>query len=471
MGGEDVQELPRVVRTPVGSPGARGTHGVTDVRRLVEGALHTAFPHRVWVVGRVRTTLPERQVGLHFTLESSAPDEEPFELPCLLAADVEAQVAEVLDRVHDVDVADVLTEGRVARVGGLLRYDAARSGVLMHVSDLDPLPTARGLQDQRDTARAMVLGQGLAQRQQARGCRTAPLVVGLVGAEDDPAVAAAHQLLLDSPYAIELRHDAVLLQGARAPGDIAAGLRESALRSDVVLLVRAVGRPLTLAAFDAREVSQAVAQSPVPVVCGLGGQGEATATDDVAHASVPGGEAAARWVLARLDDAHGALLGLAAQVQQQADATHDRLRAALAGARDSVDDTAGQAASRAAVARRRLQLRLLAVVAVLAVLVAVAAVVTARPVLLVGLPVLAAAVIGAWLWSQWSMKRGSRPMSVQDDEFTTVLTRLEEVREQLASTSSPETVHRLRGVAAALVAQGERILGVTPEVSPGAAGG
>ena len=31
----------------------RGTHGVPDVRRMVESQFHVAFPHRVWVAGEV----------------------------------------------------------------------------------------------------------------------------------------------------------------------------------------------------------------------------------------------------------------------------------------------------------------------------------------------------------------------------------------------------------------------------------
>ena len=31
----------------------RGTHGVPDVRRIVESQFHVAFPHRIWVSGEV----------------------------------------------------------------------------------------------------------------------------------------------------------------------------------------------------------------------------------------------------------------------------------------------------------------------------------------------------------------------------------------------------------------------------------
>jgi len=465
--GSENPEAP-LVRSVRATALGRGTQGVPDLRRMVEGALHAAFPHRVWVAGRVGDIALEPRVGLHFTLRASADDDEPFQLPCLLPDDVLPQAEEVLDRVHDADLQDLVAEDRLARVGGLVRYDFTRGTLVLLVSELDPAPTARGLQEERDVARALVREHGLPQRQRSRGCRTAPLSVSLVGAQDDPAVARARDLLQESPYAIDLREVTVPLQGPEAPAAVAAGVREAALRSDVVLLVRQQGRPLALGVFDVPEVAFAVAQAPVPVVSALGGLGEPTATDDVAHVSLPDGEAGAGWLLDRLRAADRALHDLAADVDGHAAAAAGRAGTALEEARDDVQHTADRAAARSAVARRRLRTRVLVAAGVLAVALVVAAVVTGTPLLLLGVLLVVVALLAARQWSAWATTRGSRPMSVQDDNFTAVLARLREVRDELAATSSPESVHRLRGAAAQLVAHGEQILGrhLEPEPEP-----
>ncbi len=462
---EDVPEAP-LVRSVRATALGRGTQGVPDLRRMVEGALHAAFPYRIWVAGRVGGVGRESRVGLHFSLLAGADDDEPFQLPCLLPDDVLPQVAEVLDRVHDADVGDLVAEDRLARVGGLLRYDFVRGTLVLYVSELDPAPTARGLQEGREAARELVRAHGLSERQRSRVGRTAPLVVSLVGADDDPAVAQVRQQLLGSPYALELRECRVQLQGPQAPSSVAGAVREAGLRSDVVLVVRDTGRPLVLGVFDDPEVAFAVAQSPVPVVCALGGAGEATATDDVAHLSLADGPSAARWVLDRLDEAARTLSALADDTAAHATAAADRISGALAEAGAAALRTADEAAARAAVVRRRLQQRVLIGAGVLAVALVAAAVLTATPVLLVGIAVLAVLLLGAQQWSAWAMRR-SGTMSRQDDDFTAVLTRLREVRDELAATSSPETVHRLRGTAEQLVAQGEQILARTlPQERP-----
>jgi exodeoxyribonuclease VII large subunit len=458
----EVEEpTPGVVRAVRATALGRGTQSVPDLRRLVEGALHTAFPHRTWVAGRVGGVRAEHGTGLHFLLLAPGDDDEPFQLPCLLSDEALPQVAEVLDRLHDADLDDLVAEDRLLRAGGLLRYDFARGTLVFLVSELDPTPTALGLREEREAARALVREHALSERQRARACRVAPLSVSLIGAPEDPAVARVRELLLDSPYAVDLRDVRVQLQGRRAPADVAGAVREAGLRSDVVLLVREQGRPLTLSVFDAPEVSFALAQSPVPVVSALGGAGETTAVDDVAHVSLPDGEAAARWLLDRLAAAHSALDTLRADVDELASAAADRARDDLDRAARDADATGTAAAARAAASRHRVRTRLLVLSAVLAVALVVAAFALGQPLVLLGLAVLAAALLGARAWSGRAMTRGSKPMSQQDDEFVAVLARLREVRDQLATTSSPKTVHRLRDAARQLVAHGEQILART----------
>ncbi len=452
---EPADGLTRAVRaTAVG----RGTHGVPELRLLVEGAVHRAFPYRIWVAGRVDDVAAQPEVGLHFVLRASADDEEPFAVACLLPAEALPQVADVLDRVHDADVADVVHEGRLARVGGLLRYDVPRATLVLSVSELDPAPTQRGLAEERDVARAAVVDRGLDRRQRERPYRTAPLVVTVVTAVDDQACDRVLSLLRGSVYAVDVRTLRVPLHGAEAPAAVAGAVREAAMRSDLVLLVRERGRPLTLGVFDRPEVVHAVADALVPVVSALGTDGEQTATDDVAALSLPDGEAAAAWVLDRLGSAEQALRGLATEVEEQAGRAAERARTALDGLTAAVQRTAEEATARADVARRRQVVRVLALAGVLAVVVVAAAVLLGQPLVLLGLLVVGGGLLALRQGSAWSMTRGSRPMSQQDDDFTAVLARLRQLREELAATSSPEAVHRLRETAGQLVARGEQVL-------------
>ena len=447
-----------LVREVRASAVGRGTHAVPDVRRLVDGALATAFPHRVWVLGRVADARPVPGDGLHFALRAALDDDEPLLLACHLAADALPQVAEVLDRVHDADVDDVVAVDRLARVGGLLRYDPLRATLVLQVSELDPAPTARGLAEQREQVRALAVEHGLPGRQRARHVRRAPLSVSLLGSDDDPAVAQAAALLAGSPYAVELREVGLPLHGVEAVSAVAAAVHEAALRSDVVLLVRGPGRPLARSVFDTPEVVRAVGEAPVPVVAGLGGD-TPTVTDDVAHTSVPGAAEAAGWVLDRLAEAQRALHALVDEAHGLGQAVLVRARNDLDARREEVAAAAAEAAERAGRPRARQRVLALAVAGGAVVALVAAAVLTGQPLVLLGLVGVAVLLGAAVLWSVWSTRRGSGRMSQQDEEFTQVMVRLQEVRDELARTASPETVHRLRALADELVARGEQVLG------------
>ena len=462
-GADGWSELPRLsyevtgVRQVRATALGRGTHGVPDVRRMVESQFHVAFPHRVWVAGEVGASATQDE-ELRFTLHS-ATSEDVFALPCVLPGASESAVRELLSRTHDADLEDVVREGRLARVGGLLRYDAERNAVELTVSELDPTPTAMELEEARRDALREVADRGLAHRQRTRACRTAPLEVAVIGGTSDGALATAEDLLSRSGFAVRVALLPVELIDASGPDRLAQAVREGARDNDVVLLVRDEGRALGLASFDALQVAQAVADAPVPVVAGLGGAGTGTACDQVAYESFPTAARAVQWVLACLQAAEDSLAVLAEQVDGAVATAGARCRQALHERRDEVADAAGQAATRSAQVRGRRRLQLRGACLVLAGLVVVAAALVSRPLLLLALLVPVLVLLGTELWWRRAPTTGRARMSQRDDEFTQVLERLEQVREELSRTSSPERVGVLTEVAGELVAQGEALLG------------
>jgi exodeoxyribonuclease VII large subunit len=434
----------------------RGTHGVPDVRRMVEDQFHVAFPHRVWVAGKVVLPLGDDGGTLRFTL-AAATGESAFVLPCVVPGESLAAVRDLLLRTHDAVLEDVVREGRLARVGGLLRYDAVRNGVTFVVSELDPTPTAAELAETRARAVQAVTEAGLAAPQRAVACRTAPAAVAVVGGEDDVALAGVERELVRSGYGVHVQRLPVVLSGLDAGARLADAVRSAADGHDVVLLVRAEGRPLGLAHYDAPEVAAAVADAPVPVVTGLGGAGERTAADEVAHASLPTATAAAHWVVHRLQAAERSLGELAGEVERAADDAALRCRRLLEDTGAEVERAADEAAVRSAQARARARRRLLVVCAVVAALVVGGSAVAREPWWLLALLAPAAVLVGVSWW--WTRAGGGRRMAQREDDFAGVVARLQAVRDELAGTSSPERVAALRDDAGGLVARGRELLG------------
>lgn len=442
----------------------RGTHAVSDVHRMLDDQFHVAFPHRVWVAGEVGLVLRDEldeQADLRFTLHPSTdpgPDEVALSLPCVLLGDNVTAVAELLHRSHDAVLDDVLREGRLARVGGLLRFDAVRHGVVLLVSELDPAPTAAALADARTAARAAVVEQSLVERQSRHPRPRAPLDVAVVGPAGDPEVDQVCAQLTTGPYAVTARPVPARLTGTDAPQRLARALTEAGQGSDAVLVVRSPGQPLGLAAFDALEAAQAVAGSPVPVLTGLGGGGVTTACDDVAGHALPTAEAAGAHLLGWLAASDRELNDLREQVASADDAATRRCYRALTDAVAAVELAAVEAQERSSRAAAVLRRRLLVASALVAALVAGLVLGTGSPLPLLLLLLPLAVVAGQQLLILGRRSAGRRRMAQRQDEFTAVVQRLEEVRDELAGTSSPERVAVLREVAADLAEQGRQLL-------------
>lgn len=442
----------------------RGTHGVADVRRMLETQFHVAFPHRVWVAGRVGEVKaggpapPDGEGDLRFLLEA-ATETDDFWLPCLVPGPSARAVRDLLRRAHDAVVEDVVQPGRLVRVGGLLRFDARRNAMVLVVSGLDPTPAEMAVVDQREAALRAVTDEGLAARQRTVACRSAPMDVAVVG--EDRAVDSTVRTLAASGFAVRPRAVPVELTGAEAPLLLSAAVRRAAQEADVVLLVRGPGRPLGLAVYDTVGVARAVAAAPVPVLTGLGGEQVRTTCDVVAFTALPTADEAAQWVIRRLREAEQHLSGLASEVEASALAAGNRWRQSLDSVAQEIDVSAARAAVRSEHARWLSRRRLRIGGALLAVLAVAAAVASGVPALAVPAVVAVLAVAGVELWwrsgGMTTRRRCSMPQG--DDEFAQVMQRLHAVREELDRTASVERVVALRAAATQLVVRGRELLG------------
>ena len=177
------------------------------------------------------------------------------------------------------------------------------------------LPAGRGqLYAQFEALKAKLEAEGLFAQERKRPLPSTPQRVGIVTSRDAAALRDILRVLAARWPLVEVVLFSVLVQGAEAPGQIAAALATAnrysreVERLDVLILARGGGSIEDLWSFNDERVAYAVAASELPVVAGVGHETDFTIADFVADLRAPTPSAAAaavvpdrRDVRARLD--------------------------------------------------------------------------------------------------------------------------------------------------------------------------
>jgi exonuclease VII large subunit len=440
------------------SDSARRLLHVGELGRLVEDQFHIGFPRRIWVTGRVSASRTDPDGDRRFGLVEARPAHEELTLPCLIQVEAADDIEDTLRRLHDASIDDVVVNGHVVRAGGLLTYDFATHRIVFTVTALDPEATAGDLYEVRRAVATTIGGEGLAERQHSLSPPLAPLRLALVAPHGDPSLPESVAMLDRSGFAVDVSVYDPVVTGNSAVSALASAIaRAVGDRHDMVLLLRAPGRPLAAAAYDSERVARTIAAAEVPVLTGIVSD-EGTVADAVAHQAHRSAAAAVQAVVARLQRASAQLNIAMSDIHREADAGRRRAAQQLVAERSSVREAATRAKLRAERARARRHLWARAVGTGLVVALALAAVLTRMPLLIVPIVLVVAAVLAEQFGARLrpSARKGWAPVS--DLTFADVLDRLGRIRTQLEATSSPEEVLRLEAEAEGLVEFGQDVL-------------
>ena len=257
---------------------------VGDLNRAIAASLEARFD-TVWVSGEISNFKAYDSGHWYFSLK-----------------DEEGQIRCVMFRGRNGQVGFMPQSGDLVEVSASLGMYVPRGDIQLTIQTLRRAGMG-GLYEAFLKLKAKLAKEGLFDEERKREIPFHPRSIGII---TSPQAAALKDVL--STLARRAPHISIviyptLVQGPDAPSGIIAALKAAEKENavDVILLVRGGGSIEDLWAFNDEQLAYAIAQSPIPVVSGVGHETDFTIADFVADLRAPTPTGAAELAAPRKD--------------------------------------------------------------------------------------------------------------------------------------------------------------------------
>lgn len=309
--------------SPEGSSGTdlqpEGTYTVSQLAELIRNRLRAGLEQGVWVRGEIGGWKGD---GPHayFTLSDDRSETKAVIHVAFFAP--QRDRLRPLLRKNNL----VLADGMKVLIHGSLDFYAPNGRLSLKMDGLSPRYTLGDLAQQRDQVLRRLVAKGLHETNKRRPLSPIPLSVGVVTSVGSAAWHDFENELARSGAGFELSVCDVRVQGDRAESMVVAAISTLARRPlDAIVVMRGGGARNELAVFDSEAIAVAIANSPVPVLTGLGHETDRSIADEVAHTSYKTPTACAH---ALVNAANQYLAGAERSFAAIATVAHERIDAA-----------------------------------------------------------------------------------------------------------------------------------------------
>ncbi len=283
---------------------------VLDINRFVSGLVkNTPFLQDCWVEGEVSKVSVPASGHCYFTLK-----------------DNNAEIRAVIWRSKlNGKIRELLTQGNAVEVHGAV--DVYEKGGTYQLSIDAVRPKGRGnIYEELEKLRKKLAAEGLFDEARKRPL---PRIPGTIGVVTSPSGAALHDILntLKNRWPLtEVWLSPASVQGEAAPSEMIAALRKLYdLKPDVIILARGGGSAEDLWCFNDEMLVRAVAESPVPLITGVGHEVDTTLVDYASDVRAPTPTGAAVRAVPALEEIIFDLSQLESRLDKAADSRLQQL--------------------------------------------------------------------------------------------------------------------------------------------------
>jgi exodeoxyribonuclease VII large subunit len=257
---------------------------VGDLNRAIASSLEERFD-TVWVSGEISNFKAYDSGHWYFSLK-----------------DEEGQIRCVMFRGRNGQVGFMPQSGDLVEVAANLGFYVPRGDIQLTVQSMRRAGMG-GLYEAFLKLKAKLAKEGLFNLENKRPIPTHPRSIGIITSPQAAALKDVLSTLARRAPHIPIVIYPTLVQGPDAPAGIISALKsaENENAVDVILLVRGGGSIEDLWAFNDEQLAYAIAQSPIPIVSGVGHETDVTIADFVADLRAPTPTGAAELAAPRRD--------------------------------------------------------------------------------------------------------------------------------------------------------------------------
>ncbi len=299
------------------------TFGVGELIGAVNAVLSDGFAGGVWVRGEIQSW-KDRGTHAYFDIVDVAEGAKAT-LSVKFFAPQRNRLRSLLLK-SGLQLAD----GLKVRIHGSLDVYAPSGTFGFKMDGIDPNFSLGDMALQRDDVLRRLAEAGMLRRNAGVPLPVAPLRVGVVTSESSAAWADFRHEIERSGFGFVVSLLDVRVQGPGAVDDVTAAIRSLGARPDLdaIAVIRGGGGRSELAVFDQEPIAVAIAESPLPVLTGIGHEVDHSVADEVAHLALKTPTACAAALAERVGEFVTAVESVYASIEREAG---DAIQAAIAG--------------------------------------------------------------------------------------------------------------------------------------------
>lgn len=252
---------------------------VSELAVEIKEILGEVYRGGVWLQGEING-LSVKNGHTYFTLSESTPDGQRVKIDAAFWKGDRQKLAAKM-RTAGIDLANDLK----VRVKVTIDFYAPNGRLSVHVKDIDPRFTLGELALEREALVRRLKESGAYDRNRGTILSPVPLRVGVVTSASSAAWADFLEGIEESEIGFRVLLANVSVQGDLAVGQVSRAIRALSRRDDldVVVVIRGGGGKDELSTFDAEPIVLAIAESPLPVLTGVGHEIDTSVADEVAY--------------------------------------------------------------------------------------------------------------------------------------------------------------------------------------------